>query len=167
MNVNQFEELLAIRLKRRLTPDEQATVDQWLAAHPAERARWREEAALSQVLFQQPTPTVPSNFMARVWQGIEAEEPRTAPPVAGWRAWLRWPSLAQQFAVLAAVCTLAAMFLHPRRTPTPAQLARGVQQVAPLARVPELALLRDFEAISRLSQPGPDVELLAAFEQSR
>jgi len=39
--------------------------------------------------------------------------------------------------------------------------------VAPLARVPDLALLKDFEAISRLSQPGADLELLAAFEQTR
>lgn len=167
MNENQFEELLALRWKRRLNEAEQMQVDAWLASHPAERARWEAEVSASRAFHELPTTPALSNFMARVWQQIDQEERRAAPGAARWPGWLRWPSLAQQFAVLALVCALTAMLLHERRARTPAQLARSVEQVAPLARVPDLAWLKDFEAISRLSQPGADLELLAAFEQTR
>ena len=167
MNENQFEELLALRWKRRLNEAEQMQVDAWLASHPAERARWEAEVSASRAFHELPTTPAPSNFMARVWQQIDQEERRAAPVAARWPGWLRWPSPAQQFAVLALVCALTAILLHQRRTRIPAQLARSVEQVAPLARVPDLAWLKDFEAISRLSQPGADLELLAAFEQTR
>ncbi len=167
MNANQFEELLALRWKRRLNEAEQMQVDLWLASHPAERARWETEVSTSRAFHELPTNPAPSNFMARVWQQIDQEERREPPVTARWPGWFRWPSLAQQFAVLAMVCALTALVLQQRRARTPAQLARSVEQVAPLARMPDLALLKDFEAISRLSQPGADLELLAAFEQSR
>ena len=168
MKAAQFEDLLALRHKRPLTPAEQTRLDQWIAAHPADRVRWQEEAALARVLGKQPAPAASSNFMARVWQGIEAGErqaERARRP--GWRGWLRWPSLAQQFAALALVCALSALVLQSRRQRSPAQVARSVEQVATLARVPDLALLKDFEAIRRLNAVSADVELLAALEGSR
>lgn len=167
MNHSMFEELLALRLKRPLTPDEQARLDGWLATRPADRSRWAEDTALADMLHRQPTPPGPSNFMARVWQDIEAEERRTVrAPEAGWRAWFRWPSLAQQFA-LAAMLLAAVVVLQGRRARSPAQVARSIEQITTLTRLPSVALLKDFEAISRLHQAGADVELLAAFEQQR
>ena len=166
MNDPLFEELLAFRLKRPLTPDERACLESWLAAHPADRPRWAEETALADVLHRLPAPPVPSNFMARVWQGIEAEERHASRTETGWRIWFRWPSLAQQFA-LAAVLLVAAVLFQGRRARSSAQVARSIEQVATLARLPSVALLKDFEAISRLNQSAADVELLAAFEQQR
>lgn len=166
MNNAMFEELLALRQKRPLTPDELARVDGWLAMHPADRPRWSEEAALSKALRRLPQPPVPSNFMARVWQDIEAAERKAMTAEIGWRAWLRWPSLAQQFAV--AVLLFAAVVLFQgRRARSPVQVARSIEQVATFARVPSVEFLKDFEAISRLNQASADVELLAAFEQLR
>lgn len=167
MNANQFEELLALRWKRRLNEAEQQQVNAWLTGHPEERARWEAEVRASRACQSQPTLPAPSNFMARVWQQIEQEERREAILATRWPGWFRWPSLAQQFAVLVLVFALTAMLLGQRRARTPAHLARSVEQVAPLARVPDLALLKDFEAISRLGQPGADLELLAAFEPLR
>jgi len=166
MNDVMFEELLALRHKRPLTPDEQSRLDGWLTAHPADRARWAEEATLSDALHRLPQATTPSNFMARVWQDIEAAGRRPARTEAGWRNWLRWPSLAQQFA-LAVLLLTAVMILQGRRARTQTQLARGIEQVTTLARLPDVALLKDFEAISRLNQSAADVELLAAFERER
>lgn len=168
MNNAMFEELLALRHKRPLTLEERARLDGWLAAHPADKVRWTEETALSAALRRLPPPPVPSNFMARVWQDIEADDRRTAPAQtgAGWRAWLRWPSLAQQFA-LAVVLLAAVMIVQGRRARSPAQVARSIEQVTTFAQLPNVALLRDFEAISRLNQSGADVELLAAFERER
>jgi len=166
MNDAMFEELLALRHKRPLTPDEQVRLDGWLAAHPSDRARWTEETRLSTALRRLPQPPVPSNFMARVWQDIEAAERKAPTAEKGWRAWLRWPSLAQQFAV--AVLLLAAVVVvQGRRARSPGQVARSIEQVATFARVPSVELLKDFEAISRLNQTSADVELLAAFEQQR
>lgn len=166
MNNAMFEELLALRHKRPLTPEEQSRLDGWLANHPADRTRWSEEASLSAALRRLPQPAVPSNFMARVWQDIEAADRKTVTAETGWRAWLRWPSLAQQFAV--AVLLLAAvMVFQGRRARSPVQVARSIEQVATFARVPSVEFLKDFEAISRLNQASADVELLAAFEQLR
>ena len=168
MNNARFEELLALRLKRPLTPQEQASLDGWLAAHPAARARWAEEIALSSVLRRLPERPVPSNFMARVWQEIEAEERRAARAAIGpgWRAWFRWPSLAQQFA-LAALLLTAVVIVQGRRVRTQSQVSRGIEHVVAIARGPDVELLKDFEAISRLHQSAADVELLAAFERER
>lgn len=166
MNNAMFEELLALRHKRPLTPDEEARLRGWLAAHPADRVRWMEETALSTALRRLPETPVPSNFMARVWQDIEASERREVRAPAGWRAWLRWPSLAQQFA-LTVVLLAALTIIQGRRARSPAQVARSIEQVATFARVPSVEFLKDFEAISRLNQAAADVELLAAFEQQR
>ena len=104
--------------------------------------------------------------MARVWQDIEAGERRSVAEENVWRTWLHWPSLAQQFA-LVALLLAAVVAVHGRRARSPGQVAQGIEQVAPLARVPSVAVLKDFEAIRRLNQASADVELLAAFEQLR
>jgi anti-sigma factor RsiW len=166
MNDSLFEELLALRLKRPLGPDERACLERWLAAHPADRRRWAEETALADALQRRPEPPVPSNFMARVWQGIEAEERHASRRESGWHTWLRWPSLAQQFA-LAVMLVAAVMVFQGRRARSPAQVARSLEQVGTLASLPNVALLKDFEAIRRLNQTAADVELLAAFERER
>lgn len=170
MNAAMFEELLALRHKRPLTPDEQTCLDQWLATHPTDRERSQEEAALGRALGKLPAPPASSNFMARVWQEIESEDRRAGRHAveAGWRGWFRWPSLAQQFAALALVIGLATLVAQGRRSSrTPTQLARSVEQFATLAPVPSVALLKDFEAIRRLNSVSADVELLAALEGDR
>ena len=66
------------------------------------------------------------------------------------------------------VLVLAAVLVFQgRRARTPTQVARSIEQVATLARVPSVELLKDFEAIRRLNQPSADLELLAAFESPR
>ncbi len=168
MNDAMFEELLAVRHKRPLTPAEQARLGQWLAAHPTDRARWRTEVALAHTLGRLPAPPVSSNFLARVWEEIgAAERAGRIPAQRGWLGWLRWPALAQQFAALVLVIGLLAFGLHSRRGRTPAQLARSVEQVAMLAGAPSVTVLKDFEAIRRLNSVSADVELLAALEGDR
>lgn len=170
MNNALFEELLALRQKRPLTPEEQTRLDGWLAKHPADRTRWTEEAALSTALRRLSQPPVPSNFMARVWRDIEAEErrgERQARP-EGWFFWpsMRLPGLGTAFSVFAVLLLLVAGS-QSKRTPSRTKLAESIEQVATFARVPSVEFLKDFEAISRLNQASADVELLAAFEQQR
>ncbi|NBR85656.1 MAG: hypothetical protein EB141_17270 [Verrucomicrobia bacterium] len=166
MKNTMFEELLALRHKRTLTSDERAWLERWLAAHPTDHARWREENALATALRRLPEPAVPTNFMARVWQDIEsANRPGNAARARGW-AWWRWPSLAQQFA-LAVVLLAAIVVIQGRRARSPVQVARSIEQVTAFTQMPSVALLKDFEAISRLNQAAADVELLAAFEPPR
>jgi anti-sigma factor RsiW len=171
MNDAMFEELLALRHKRPLTPDEQARLDQWLAAHPADRARWHTEAALARALGRLSGPPAASNFMARVWQDIEAAERQAEsarPP--RWSFWpgLRLPGLETVFSVLAVLFLfgIGSHYRHAtRREPT--QVARGIERVTAFAGVPSVALLKDFEAIRRLNSVSADVELLAALEGDR
>ncbi len=166
MNNATFEELLALRHKRPLTPAEQTRLQAWLARHPADRVRWTEESALSTALHRLPNAPVPSNFMARVWQDIEAAERHGASARAGWRGWFRWPSLAQQFAV-AVVLLGVAVVLSGRRGQSPAQVAQSIEQVTTLASMPSIEMLKDFEIISRLNQSSADLDLLAVLERDR
>ena len=90
MNDAHFDELITLRLKRPLTPDEQAQLKAWLAAQPSARARWAEETGLSETLRQLPPASVPSNFQTRVWEQINAAESGSRTSV--WPSWFRWPS---------------------------------------------------------------------------
>ena len=164
MNDAHFDELLALRLKRPLTPDEQAQLESWLATQPSARARWAEEAALSDALHRLPSPPVSSNFQTRVWEEIDAAERGSRTSV--WPMWFRWPSLAQQFALIVVVLA-AVVFLAGRRGEPPAQVARSLEEVVPLAAGPSVAVLKDFEAIHRLNQAAADLELLAALQTDR
>ncbi len=166
MNNATFEELLALRHKRPLTPDEQARLQAWLVRHPADRARWTEESALSAALHRLPDAPVPSNFMARVWQDIEAVERRGQGSRSGWLSRFRWPSLAQQFA-LATLMLAAVMVIQNRRAHSPARLAQSIEQVTTLTTLPSIEMLKDFEVISRLNQSSADLDLLAALDRDR
>lgn len=166
MNNATFEELLALRHKRPLTPEEQARLQTWLARHPADRARWMEESALSTALHRLPNSPVPSNFMARVWQDIEAAGRRERAPRSRWPSWFRWPSLAQQFA-LATLMMAVVVVVQSRRVHSPARLAQSIEQVTTLTSVPSIDLLKDFEIISRLNQSSADLDLLAVLERDR
>ncbi|MBM3829921.1 MAG: hypothetical protein FJ406_05225 [Verrucomicrobia bacterium] len=171
MNAVTFEELLALRHKRPLTREEHLWLDQWLAAHPADRELWRTEVVLARALRELPSPVPSSNFQARVWQDIVTNEQHAQCARQRWwsfRPIFRLPGLETAFSILAVLLLFGIGSYHryaSRREPT--QVARGVEQVTELAGVPSVALLKDFEAIRRLNSVSADVELLAALEGDR
>ena len=54
-----------------MTPSEEAELQKYLAANPAERADWQVEAELNRLLERLPeAPPVASNFTARVLKAV-------------------------------------------------------------------------------------------------
>lgn len=176
MNEHEQNELWEKSLRDRLTPGEQVQLDAWLATRPDLFAQWEEEKALCQVIRQLPDAPVSSNFTALVMQAVAQEEravQRTDAPVTGsFMAWLR-QHLVQLTASTAVVALAAVLALQQAPTSTPVittdsrqEIADQIKVLADVAPVPSVDVLKDYEAIRRLSQVSaePDLELLAALQ---
>jgi hypothetical protein len=169
MDRADWESLLAARLTRELDPAELARARAWIAEHPDDRAAWMEEEALDALLDELPPVEAPSNFMARVWDGIDAaagEAARTNAPPA-WREalWILLPRLGWACAVVVVALALWRREADRQRVET----AQGLVPVAEVAQLPSVEVLRDFEAIRSLGEPmvGGDLELLAVLEEAQ
>src|ERR1043166_4926015 len=93
MTESDYNQLREQSWRRKLSPNEEAELRAWLAAHPEAQADWETEAGLTEVLNRLPNAPVPSNFTARVLQNIEcdaAAEVRKRVPGRNWflRSWL-------------------------------------------------------------------------------
>src|SRR3954469_6162170 len=76
--------------RRNLTPEEQASLRAWLAAHPDAARDWEQDHRLTAILAGLPPAPVSSNFTARVLQAIDrdtAASARRRPVPWSWR-WL-------------------------------------------------------------------------------
>ena len=123
------------------------------------------DARLDALLRALPDKPVASNFTARVLQQVErANAPGPARRARGSFTWLRlhWlPRLA-----IGSLALASCVFTYEVRTETHrAQFARSVAAVTHVASLPSPDMLKDFEAIRRLSQTPPaDRELLALLQ---
>ncbi len=167
MNNTEFNQLLEIQWRRPLTPQEQQSVLAYLSKHPADQERWTEETRLRQLLAELPDAPVASNFTHRVMESV-ATAPRRSRPVywiPEW-AWLS-PRVWGRRAILASgILGLLVLSGHSYQLHTRTQLARSVAEVSRLAALPGIDMLKDYDAIQRLSQVPPvvDEELLAALQ---
>ena len=73
MNDSEQQKLREASWRRPLAPDEEARLQQHLAAHPDAQAGWEEDLALNHLLAQTPAAPVASNFTARVLQAVELD----------------------------------------------------------------------------------------------
>lgn len=156
MNEAEFQKLKEASWRRKLTAEEQAALDN----HLEERFSWEEEAALNQLIGKLPDAPVSTNFTARVLQAVERESATV--PRARERGLVHWfrmnwlPRIAiPAFLIFGGIISVQ----QYKRT----QIANDVAVVSSAATVPP-QWLEDFDAISRLSQPPVDHELLAALE---
>jgi len=167
MNDDQFQQLIEQAQRRPLGADEERQLRAFLAAHTEKQAAWDEEAALNRLLARLPDAPVPSNFTAQVLAAVEREQAATSrAPQPAWTNWLRL--LRWRPAALVATLVLAGLipfFTERHRVQQRAQLARSLAAVAPVAKVPTVEMLQDFEAIRRLGQRArADEDLLALFQ---
>ena len=166
MTQPDFEQLLEIRRLREMRPEERRRLKSWLDSHPEDRVRWEEEDLLSLALEDLPDAEVPTNFTARVWDGIESipenKGRRFAPAV--WMEGIRL--LLRKLAWAGAVAVLAAYLWHRESVREMAETAESLVPVVEVAQLPSVAVLRDFDAIRSLGEPmvGGDLELLAVLE---
>lgn len=165
MQNQHYQKLKDAAWRRPLARDEEAALQNFLAAHPAEREAWAEEMALSRLLDRLPAPAVSSNFTARLLQAAQA-----APARSDWRDWFA-PSewLPEGLAARVAMCSLlfcaGAGSFHEYQAIHRAHMARELAGVSRVAQLPPIEWLKDFDTINGISHVKvADDELLAALK---
>ena len=123
-------ELAELAWRRRLTPEEQARLRQYLDAHPQARRQWEGEAALTRGLNRLPNAPVSSNFTALVLQAVQRAPARPAwrrPPVLSWlpAGWM------PRLAVGAAMVCLSLLTVREYQFVERQKLARQSPPVSP------------------------------------
>jgi hypothetical protein len=150
--------------RRELTAAERAELAAWLRAHAEAQADWAAEAALSGALARLGDAPVPSNFTARVLQGVEREAlAGRHSRVPSWLSWRgRWSWLPK--AALASLVVGVSLFsYHQVEAFQRRQIARSVAAISDVTSLPSPQVLTNFDAIRALGQtPAADLELLQA-----
>ena len=168
MNGNaRYHQLRETSWRRKLTEAEQAELHVHLAAHPEAQTDWEAEAALTEGLGRLQDVPVTSNFTARVLQAVEREvAARSRSRRARWDFWWQSLSWAPKAATAVLVVGLVSLAYHRHQVATRVELAESLVAVADVKSLPAHAeILKDFEAIRRLSQTPPaDEELLALLQ---
>ena len=151
------DELIRLSMKPVLSPDDEARLEAYLAAHPEVRAAWEEDRALGRVLQSLPDVPVSSNFTARVLQAVDLEEASAERARRSWfpRGWPRlgWATVAALVAVLG---------VQEWRNIKRAQLIKDVTFVSSdITKLPSAEVLRDFDVIQQLPSVSDDELLIA------
>jgi ferric-dicitrate binding protein FerR (iron transport regulator) len=152
-----YTELRERAWRWKLSPSEEAQLQDWLAAHPEDLADWEAETALNSSLAALPEAPVPSNFTARVLDAAQ----RAPKELGGVRPrW--WPRLAwlPRVAFACVVLGLGLFSYHRMQESEHRELVRTVSVLSDVASVPSPEILKDFEAIQALDTPAADQELL-------
>jgi hypothetical protein len=165
MRDEQYQKLREAAWRRPLTRDEEAALQQFLAAHPDARQAWDEEAALNRLLQRWPAPAVSSNFTARLLQAVQR-----APVRASWRDWFA-PGLwlpenrAWRVALCSFMVCVGLFSFHESQVMHRARMARQLAGVSRVATLPRMEWLKDFDTINGINRVKvADDELLAALE---
>lgn len=163
MNDPLHDRLCETVWRRPLTPDEEAELRGWLAAHPDREPDWEAEASLGELLNRLTDAEVSSNFTARVLSRVDALDHISPPsrnllPRPAWT----WRRLIPKAAFVAAIVGVTFLsYQRHEQTVQRAELARSLAMVSGVATVPGPDALRNFEVIQRLDQtPRPDDQLL-------
>lgn len=165
MQPDERDELLNAGLNRRLTPEEEAQLQQSVAAVPGGNAALEDELALNHLVRQLPNPRLSSNFTAQVLQMAEREHRvRPAPAAPWWHGWLptRWPAKGALAIVAFSLTLFSYQQYQENRRET---VARSIATVSTVAALP-VDVLQNFEAINQLHQVPQqvDLDLLAALQ---
>ena len=167
MNDPVYDELVRLSSRREPTVDDRLRIEALLVAHPGLRARWEEDAAVSNALRGLADAPVSSNFTARVMEAIDLEEraaQRRAQP-GGWRRWIGGWRPRVGWGV--ALTTLMVLGVFERQSAQRARMARDVVTVShELAALPDPKVLQDFDAINQLRHVSAvsDDELLRVLQ---
>jgi anti-sigma factor RsiW len=161
-----YEQLREISWRRKLTPDEEARLAEWLAAHPDDQSEWESEINLNRALAGIAPAPVPSNFTARVLAAakrdaaVSQRADRRALSSGTW--WLRFLPKAAVGAVVLAAGLLS--YHHVQETRRE-EVARSLSAISQIPSVPSPEVLKDFDVIAALgSNPPADEELLQVMQ---
>jgi anti-sigma factor RsiW len=169
MNELEYKRLREIGWRRKLTAQEEISLQAYLLTHPEAQADWDDDLALTHALDRLPNAPLSSNFTSQVMLALDLEiaaEERQHGGTRGWRWWLH------QFLPKAALGVLTVSLGALGFTQYQRHLwEERAQQTIAVTRVagflPEAEMWQDFEAIRRLNTSAPatsDDELLAALK---
>ncbi len=152
-----YTELRERAWRRKLSPSEEAQLQDWLATHPEDLADWEAETALNSSLAVLPEAPLPSNFTARVLEAAQRQPKALASVRPRW-----WPRLAwfPRVALACVVLGLGLFSYHRMQESEQRQVVRTVSVLSDVASVPSPEILKDFETIQALDTPTADAELL-------
>lgn len=160
MNNPDYQRLREQAWRRKLT---EAELTELRAANPEAAAEVELEAALSDVMERLPDVPVPSNFTARVLQGIEREAMPVAPGSRGW-SWI-WRVLVPRTAVAMLVIGGGMFAVHQHRLNERTVMGESLKWVAAVQSLPSPQALEDFDVIQKLdSNPAADRDLIALLQ---
>lgn len=169
MNPSALDQLIELARRRPLNDAELTRLNELLAASPQAWPDRGPDERLAQLLARLPDAPLASNFTMRVMAEIDRLNSHEAAPPPGarhwWRRWL--PRLAGATTVAAVLAAGWWQYRTKRLADYAASVAAVSEVAAPL---PDLELLKDFEAIHSFAHvpPGFDVEgdlsLLAALQ---
>ncbi|HEY1170973.1 MAG TPA: hypothetical protein VGH19_06340 [Verrucomicrobiae bacterium] len=175
MSEHEQNELWEKSLRSQLTPEEKGRLEAHLAERPDLRVQWEEEMAVFQAVREMPDAPVSSNFTSLVMQAVAAEA-RHAQRIEmaaheGFFVWLRkhFAQLAVSMVVVTVAAVLALKVPHATSplSDSSQEMAEQIKAMAAVTPVPPVDVLKDYEAIRRMSQTqvatGPDIELGALF----
>jgi anti-sigma factor RsiW len=162
MSEIEFEKLREASWRRKLTTQEEAALNRYLATHAEARTQWEEESGLNELFGKLPTAPISTNFTARVLQEVQRDAERNSQRKHGIFHWIRFNWL-PRIAFASLLLCGGIVSVHQIRVAQRTQIARDIATVSSAATVPQ-QWLEDFEAIDHLSQPPIDNELLAALE---
>jgi anti-sigma factor RsiW len=138
-----------IAWRRRLTPAEQAELQAWLVTHPEAQAEVELDAVLDAALASRATPSVSSNFTARVMQAIEAETKREIRPAVQAKPW--WHRLVPRVAVAALIIAICGLVYRQNLIAKQNELARAAKEIAVAQALSSATVIQDFEVIRSLT----------------
>ncbi len=162
-----YSEFLETVSRRGLTVEEESRLQVYLAARPELKSAWEEEVGLNRLLEQLPSVPISSNFTAQVLLALDAEAGTSTRPVArGWWRRIGWLQLAPRMALAGLVLCTGLLGYWQHQVSHRAEFAKNIAALRGVARVPTMEMLKNFDAISRLSQSPQtaDLELLAALK---
>jgi hypothetical protein len=145
MNEQQHKELVEASWRRNLSPEEEATLQLYLAARPEIQADWEDELALGNALRDLPDAPLSSNFTSQVLQALDREERVVeTPTIPFWRQWM------PRLATAATVVVLLFTGLNLHRANNRTNVRETVVPVTYIATAVEPRVFEDFEAIQQL-----------------
>jgi hypothetical protein len=165
MHNAEFQNLKETGWRRPLTAAERARLREYLAAHPDCQESWDQEAALSGLLRRRPGAAVSTNFTARVLQAAQR-----FPAKPSWRRRLElFPWLpagwAPRAALAAAMLCCGLLSFHEYGALRRARVVREVASVSPLAALPSIDWLQNFDTINGMNKVKvADDELLTVLQ---
>jgi anti-sigma factor RsiW len=161
MNDPVYQHLREIAWRRKLSEAEEVELREWLAAHPDAAAECEIEFALSEALGRLPDAPVPTNFTARVLQGVEREVMHPAPRRRDW-VWIFHVLLPR--AALSMLIVGVGVFGYQRHRVKVERVAvkDSLVTIATVPSLPSLEVLQNFDVIQKLdTESAADQELLA------